>query len=217
MLCICITFHQTETPTSLCYVPVMFLSKPVALKPLCYVPVMFLSQTVALKSLCYVPVMFLSQTVALKSLCYVPVTFLSQTVALKSLCYVPVTFLSQKEALKPLCYVPVTFLSQKEALKSMCYVPVKFPSHRETPSSGSGFFLACQDFGRMFDNLFPACTYLFIYFKVKISSRTLIPLLRPRSVHSGSASWDDCDWVFPDEFCMSSFPNRFPHYACTAA
>ena len=28
--------------------------------------------------------------------------------------------------------------------------------------------------------------------KMEISSCTLIPLFRPRSVHSGSASWDDC-------------------------
>ena len=29
------------------------------------------------------------------------------------------------------------------------------------------------------------------------------PLLRPGSVHSGSVSWDDCDWVFPDELHVS--------------
>ena len=27
----------------------------------------------------------------------------------------------------------------------------------------------------------------------------------PGSVHSGSASWDNCDQVFPDELCVSSF------------
>ena len=51
---------------------------------------------------------------------------------------------------------------------------------------GGGFFLACKDLGRMFDNSFPACAFFF--FKVEISSHTLIPLLRPGSVHSGSAS-----------------------------
>ena len=30
------------------------------------------------------------------------------------------------------------------------------------------------------------------FFKVEVSSRTLIPLFRPRSVHSGSGSWDYC-------------------------
>ena len=32
----------------------------------------------------------------------------------------------------------------------------------------------------------------FFFFKVEISSRTLIPFFLPGSVHSGSASWDDC-------------------------
>ena len=42
-----------------------------------------------------------------------------------------------------------------------------------------------QGFGRMFDNLFLACTF---FFKVEISLHTLIPLFKPGSVHSGSAS-----------------------------
>ena len=71
-------------------------------------------------------------------------------------------------------------------------------------------------FGRMFDNSFPACAFFF-FFKVEISSRTLIPPFKPGSVHSGSASREDCDWVFPDELCVSLFPERFPHYVWTAA
>ena len=53
-----------------------------------------------------------------------------------------------------------------------------------------GFFLVCENFGRMFDHSFAACAvvYLFIYFEVEISSGTLIPLFVPGSVHSGSAS-----------------------------
>ena len=78
-----------------------------------------------------------------------------------------------------------------------------------------GFFLTCQDFGRMFNNSFPACAFFFL--KVEISSRTLIPLIRPGSVHSGSASWDDCDSVFSDELHVSSFPDRFQHYAWIVA
>ena len=50
-----------------------------------------------------------------------------------------------------------------------------------------------------------------------ISSPPSIPLLRPGSVHNGLASWDDCDRVFPDELRVSLFPDRFPHYAWTAA
>ena len=55
------------------------------------------------------------------------------------------------------------------------------------------------------------------FFQVEISSHKLLPLFRPGSVHSGSASWDDCDRVFPDELRVSSFPERFPHSAWTAA
>ena len=44
------------------------------------------------------------------------------------------------------------------------------------------------------------------WFKVEISSRTLIPLSRPASVNSGPMSWDDCGWVFPDEKSVSSCP-----------
>ena len=75
------------------------------------------------------------------------------------------------------------------------------------------FFLACDDFGRMFDHLFPDCTLK----KVKISSRTLIPLFMPGSVHSDPASWDDCGRMFPYKVRVSSFLKRFLHYARTAA
>ena len=54
---------------------------------------------------------------------------------------------------------------------------------------------------------------LFFFFEVEISSRTLIPLFMPGSVHSGSVSWDDCGWMFPDKLCVSSFLHGFPHYA----
>ena len=63
----------------------------------------------------------------------------------------------------------------------------------------------------MFDNSFPVCAFFFFFFKVEISSGTLIPLFRPGSAHSGSASKEDCDRVFPDELRVSSFPDRFPH------
>ena len=48
-------------------------------------------------------------------------------------------------------------------------------------------FLASEDFGRMFDHSSPPPPRSF-FFKVEISSRTLIPLFRPGSVHSGSTS-----------------------------
>ena len=82
--------------------------------------------------------------------------------------------------------------------------------------SGDGFFFACEDFGSMFDDSFPACAFFF-FFLVEITSRTLVPLFRPRSVHSGSARWDDCDRVVPHELHVSSLPDRFPHYSWTTA
>ena len=32
-----------------------------------------------------------------------------------------------------------------------------------------------------------------------------VPLFVPGSVHSGSVSWDDCGWMFPDKLPVSSF------------
>ena len=57
----------------------------------------------------------------------------------------------------------------------------------------------------------------FFFWKWRLCCAHLIPLFRPGSVNSGSASRDDCRRVFPDELRVSSFPDRFPHYACTVA
>ena len=57
----------------------------------------------------------------------------------------------------------------------------------------------------MFDNSFSACTFFF-FFKVEIRLRTLISLFKLGSVHSGSASSDDCGQMFPDVLHVSSFP-----------
>ena len=59
--------------------------------------------------------------------------------------------------------------------------------------------------------------FFIFFFKVKISLRTLIPLFRPGSVQSGLANCDDCGWMFLDKLRVSLFPDRFPHYAWTAA
>ena len=69
-------------------------------------------------------------------------------------------------------------------------------------------------FGECWNIHSPPALLIFI---VKISSRTLIPLFRPGSIHSGSPSLDDCGRVFPDQLRVSSFPDRFPYYAWTAA
>ena len=69
--------------------------------------------------------------------------------------------------------------------------------------SGGDFFLACENFGRMFEYSHPARA-------VEIGSRI-------GSAHSGSASWDDFGRVFLDELRVSSLPDRSPHCAWTAA
>ena len=45
----------------------------------------------------------------------------------------------------------------------------------------------------------------FFFFKVEISSCTLIPLSMPGSVHTGSVHWDDCGQMFPDKLCLNCF------------
>ena len=96
----------------------------------------------------------------------------------------------------------------------MCKTQAVSQSLPTNKRGGGGFFLACEDLGSMFDNSLPACAF---FFNVEISSRTLISLFRPGSVHSGSASSDDCDRVFPDELRESSFRYRFLNSAWTAA
>ena len=69
---------------------------------------------------------------------------------------------------------------------------VQMHRHANTVSSNGGrFLLACEKFMKMFDKSFPACVlfcFCFVLLVVGINSRTLIPLFRPGSVHSGSAS-----------------------------
>ena len=49
------------------------------------------------------------------------------------------------------------------------------------------------------------CFFFFFFFKVEISSLTLMPLFAAGSVHSGSASRDDCSREFLDGLRVSSF------------
>ena len=67
-------------------------------------------------------------------------------------------------------------------------------------------FPLLQGFWRMFYHSFPACAFFSLsFFKVEISSCTLIPLFRPGSVHSSSVSWGDCGQAFPDRLRVNSF------------
>ena len=59
---------------------------------------------------------------------------------------------------------------------------------------------------------------LFYFFKWRLDRALYFHSFMPGSVHSGSVSGDECGWVFPDVFFgMTLFPDRFPHYAWTAA
>ena len=66
-------------------------------------------------------------------------------------------------------------------------------------------FPRLRGFRRMFDHSFPECAF---FLEVEISSRTKISLFMPGSVHSGSASWDDCGQMFPDKLRVSCFRIR---------
>ena len=55
--------------------------------------------------------------------------------------------------------------------------------------------------------------YFLVYYLfclVNISWDAAIPLFKLSSAHSGSASWDNCGWSFPDELHVSSFPWSVP-------
>ena len=82
---------------------------------------------------------------------------------------------------------------------------------------GGGFFPRLQGFLRECSTIRSLPAFFFFFFKVEISLRALISLFRPGSVHSGSVNRDNCDRVFPDELRVSSFPDRFPRCAWTAA
>ena len=76
-------------------------------------------------------------------------------------------------------------------------------------------FSLARIFRRMLEHSFHACAFFFFwcffFFEVEISSRTLVPLYA-----RVSPQWLS-ERMFPDRLRVSSFPDRFPHYAWTAA
>ena len=97
------------------------------------------------------------------------------------------------------------------------FIGSRLSSKTRCCSRGGGFSSLERILRECSTILSPPVLFLLLFFKVEISSRTLIPLLRPGPVHSGSASWDDCGRMFPDKLRVSSFHDRFQHNAWTAA
>ena len=122
-----------------------------------------------------------------------------------------------------ICRLGYTMRLQQQSYLVLPLVPVCEVLHSSRHCDGGGFFSFARILGRLFERSFPACVCVCVcvrvcvLFQVESSSSARIPLFTPGSVHSGSASWDDCGWMFPVELRMSSFPDRSPHYAWTAA
>ena len=114
-------------------------------------------------------------------------------------------------------YIPEQLFPREGANKINC----RSTLISNTTGESGGPFLVCKLLGECVAIHFPPALLLFFFSlfkkkkKVKISSRTLIPLFMPGSVHSGSASFNDCGRMFPDKLRVSLFPyKRFLHYAC---
>ena len=76
----------------------------------------------------------------------------------------------------------------------------------------AAFFSLARIFGECSTIRSSPALLLLFFFKVKISSCTLIPLFMPESVHSGSASLGDCGRMFPDKLHVSSILDMVPHH-----
>ena len=117
---------------------------------------------------------------------------------------------------------PVTKLTQLQ-VNTWSYVltahSLRPQNHEKVLCLNRWLFPHLPGFG---DNVQPLISHLCFFpppffFEAEISWHTLISLFMPGPVYIGSASWDDCSKMFPDKLHVSSFPDRFPHYAWTAA
>ena len=68
---------------------------------------------------------------------------------------------------------------------SETFEPLAFGKFAGFDPNLCGFVLTGEDYGGSFDNGFPPTP---VFLKVVVSSRTPLPLFRPRSVHRGSSS-----------------------------
>ena len=105
----------------------------------------------------------------------------------------------------------------ERALLCLCWAVLEWTGLSGGGPSSGGFFSLLWEFKENVRPFIPCMHLFFFFFKVEIISCTLIPHSKPGSVHSGSASWDGCGLVFPDELHLGLFPDRFLHYAWTSA
>ena len=85
-----------------------------------------------------------------------------------------------------------------------------------------GFFLAARILGEGSANhscllSLSLCLSLSLSLSPSFKGRSARALFTPGSVHSGSTSLEDYGRVLPDEMRVSSFPDRLPRSARTAA
>ena len=71
------------------------------------------------------------------------------------------------------------------------------------PSCGGGFFLACEDFGDKFDDLFPACTFFNLKWR-SVGAQQCHFLDQDQSTVARRAETTVA--VLPDKLRVSSFP-----------
>ena len=69
---------------------------------------------------------------------------------------------------------------------TFCFSADQWQARANGGSGGGGFFLAGEDFGRMFNHSFPVCIFFFFFCKWKLPCTHRFPLAMPGSVYSGS-------------------------------
>ena len=87
---------------------------------------------------------------------------------------------------------------------------------------GGDFFLVCEDFGRGFDNSYPACAFsfflsFFLFFKRRLARAHKFHSLGQDQSTVAQRAETTMTECLPDELGASSFPDRFSQYVRTAA
>ena len=124
--------------------------------------------------------------------------------------------LSPFHLVSPLSISSPVFLVTKIPLFPLAVVYHR--SEIQVASADGGLFLACENLERTFDHSWTACAFFsFSFFEVEVSLRTIIPHFNAR-ISPQWLSWPRWLWLnVPHKLRVSSFLDRFPHYAWTVA